>query len=772
MQNNLHLNSFISLAKLRLREPVKNARDAVKKFETNLTSNELKKTVEICCVGITEIGEIARDDLAAAQNLGFLQLIAELVHRVIDIARSSTNIKKLGKDSVIEAIDKFIELINNVLSNIGSNDVTHLWIENGDLEDLSVAFPVSSCVFRKKLTTQEIQAHSKLFTIKGDLHRYKSNITKVGNYNDAMKSYWKAFSFDPGHGIIFNQLGVISSACDSTDRLSTFFFRALYAQTPFQNAKEFLMTKLGAITDKMIQSDFSKYSEIFKNPSVSDTNGIFASSIKNSGPQEYYFPWFKKSSSLPNWKLKLTKLSPSIVCKIHVDNFFHMINLLCTKQSHQTLFPTCERFLVLTQFLLDSELLSSKQLLQITTIFLLALKSRDEKKTIVDENFENVSRTFLFFVGLLLSKVYDFMEIINDSKFENAKVNTILPSLVVIECYWESVGHLFPSMIYLSPSFTFDFSVIRKKISKLGSFLKDYLTNLKVEIKRTKLDDISDNTFMPPEIILCCLGSRFSADCNPLQLSSSSSSSEKNTVLFQSFLIRVSIVQELLFKMVNKGLFGLTSSFEYSQGKNDLSTFEIFALAYNKGSDVYAVYPEYIALDTNTIIDEYERLMAVTQYGMKFIIPTVVWSELQSISRDKRKDETIRLSAKNAAELISKTIENRSNDFQIYNFYGERKFDLEFSGRDLQGLNNKTGREKARDNNDDFIISICRKIEDILGSSSTKKGFYDSKIHVRNVVLLTEDRILRIKAHSETILTCGFSDFFTWFNNNCISSIS
>uniref|UniRef100_A0AC35FTP2 PIN domain-containing protein n=1 Tax=Panagrolaimus sp. PS1159 TaxID=55785 RepID=A0AC35FTP2_9BILA len=724
MQNNLHLNSFISLAKLRLREPVKNARDAVKNFETNLTSNELKKTVEICCVGITEIGEIARDDLTAAQNLGFLQLIAELVHRVIDIARSSTNIKKLGKDSVIEAIDKFIELMNNVLSNIGSNDVTHLWVENGDLEDLSVAFPVSSYVFRKKLTTQEIQAHSKIFTIKGDLHRYKSNITKVGNYNDAMKSYWKAFSFDPGHGIIFNQLGVISSACDSTDRLSTFFFffRALYAQTPFQNAKEFLMTKLGAITDKMIQSDFPKYSEIFKNPSVSDANGIFALSIKNSGPQEYYFPWFKKSSSLPNWKLKLTKLSSSTVCKVHADNFFHMINLLCTKQSHQTLFPTCERFLVLTQFLLDSELLSSKQLLQITTIFLLALKSRDEKKTIVDENFENVSRTFLFFVGLLLSKVYDFMEIINDS-------------------------------------------------NKLGSFLKDYLTNLKVEIKRTKLDDISENTFMPPEIILCCLGSRFIADCNPLQLSSSSCS-EKNTILFQSFLIRVSIVQELLFKMVNKGLFGLTSSFEYSQGKNDLSTFEIFALAYNKGSDVYAVYPEYIALDTNTIIDEYERLMAVTQHGMKFIIPTVVWSELQSISRDKRKDETIRLSAKNAAELISKTIENRSNDFQIYNFYGERKFDLEFSGRDLQGLNNKTGREKARDNNDDFIISICRKIEDILGSSSTKKGFYDSKIHVRNVVLLTEDRILRIKAHSETILTCGFSDFFTWFNNNCASSNS
>uniref|UniRef100_A0A914ZDB1 DNA/RNA-binding domain-containing protein n=1 Tax=Panagrolaimus superbus TaxID=310955 RepID=A0A914ZDB1_9BILA len=255
MQNNLHLNSFISLAKLRLREPVRAARDSVKKLETNLTNEELKKTVQLCSVGITTIGEIARDDLAASQNHGFLQLIAELVHRVVDIAKNSANIKKLGKDSVIEAIDTFIELVDNVLVNTGSNDVTHLWIEKTTLEDLSLIFPLSTCVFRKKLTAQEIQAHSKLFTIKGDLYRYRSNIKKDGNFNDAIKSYWKAFSLDPGQGINLNQLGVIVSACDNTDRLSTFFFffRAFHSQISFQNAKEFLMTKLGAVTDKMVK---------------------------------------------------------------------------------------------------------------------------------------------------------------------------------------------------------------------------------------------------------------------------------------------------------------------------------------------------------------------------------------------------------------------------------------------------------------------------------------------------------------------------------------
>ena len=47
MQKTLDANSFISIAKLRLREPIRNARESIKKFETNLNKDELKKTVEI-----------------------------------------------------------------------------------------------------------------------------------------------------------------------------------------------------------------------------------------------------------------------------------------------------------------------------------------------------------------------------------------------------------------------------------------------------------------------------------------------------------------------------------------------------------------------------------------------------------------------------------------------------------------------------------------------------------------------------------------------------
>ena len=398
---------------------------------------------------------------------------------------------------------------------LGSNDVVPKWTDDHNLEELDTALPMETCIVREKVTPVcfrflflyilslshfqvEIQAHSKMFICIGDLHRYRSNIANE-SYEAAIKSYLKAFSLEAGNGIVFNQLGVIASARNNNDRLSRFFYflRALYATSAFQNAKEVLLSKLGSITDKMVSSfvdnctfnekfqisgDFSKHSELFKNPSITDSNGIFASTVKNSGPNEYYFSWFRKLQT--NWKRYLSKLPQATVLKIQNDNFFHMINLLLTKQSHQTFSLTCERFLVITQHLLDDELINGLELLQITTIFILALKSRDG--TNLDENFDIVARTLLYFIGLLLSKLYDAHELADDKLEKSKTADTVLPSIVVIESYWESICECLPVNVYLSPSFTFDFSIIRKKICKLGSVLEAYIEKLEISIERNQ----------------------------------------------------------------------------------------------------------------------------------------------------------------------------------------------------------------------------------------------------------------------------------------------
>lgn len=189
-------------------------------------------------------------------------------------------------------------------------------------------------------------------------------------------------------------------------------------------------------------------------------------------------------TTTPNWKQKILRFSRSMIFKMITENLFHIIYLLITKQTHSTLFPACERFLALISHILDTEEITGKELLQITTIFILGLKCRES----FDESFEMLSHTFLHYIGLLFSKFYQIMIHRNDgTNFPlEQKGMIILPSIVIIESYWNSFDDKIPVDSFRSRSSTFDFTIIRKNISKLGPLLHNYIQSLNVNIKRTK----------------------------------------------------------------------------------------------------------------------------------------------------------------------------------------------------------------------------------------------------------------------------------------------
>uniref|UniRef100_A0A914YQ36 Maturase K n=1 Tax=Panagrolaimus superbus TaxID=310955 RepID=A0A914YQ36_9BILA len=245
------------------------------------------------------------------------------------------------------------------------------------------------------------------------------------------------------------------------------------------------------------------------------------------------------------------------------SNLFHMINLLITKSnSNSTLFLTCEIFLALIGLSLETEdIISGKELLQITTIFVLALKSRDSS----DDSFQLLSRTFLHFVGLLFSKFYQIMIQRNSAPLSQLeqKGMIILPSLCCIESYWDSFDDkLSPSDSYLSKSNLLDFSIVRKNIKLLGHLLYFYVGTLNISVKRANNETASENIYVLPEIILCCMGSRFPVKTAPLQLNTT----QKYSETFKTFLIRVLLVQDLLARMVKKEYFGINSFYEYCPG--------------------------------------------------------------------------------------------------------------------------------------------------------------------------------------------------------------
>uniref|UniRef100_A0AC34F644 DNA/RNA-binding domain-containing protein n=1 Tax=Panagrolaimus sp. ES5 TaxID=591445 RepID=A0AC34F644_9BILA len=576
--------------KQRLKNVIKFTRDSVKCFETNVSFHTLKLTTGIWQVfrcffiylfiwvfsaeGIKEIEMYLVKNLGGQQSAGLLNIIAEIIHRVLNTIKLPENITKLGQNVVIDAVDTFIELIDEIMDKVRSFDFTPPWIHYCSLENLSIAFPVLMCIFRKQLIFTELQAHSKLFLFKGDLLRYRCNIENLP-YGGACKAYWMAFSLLPGQGLVFNLLGVIAASRDINDRLSQIFYfmRAISTTTPFENAKIVLLAILEQISQKMIKTDFGQYHEIFKKPSMTDVTDRSSQIINPLNPNGSSFTWTPSTHDFEtrsrNWKERLSRFSHSVIIKMITNSLFHMINLLITKSnSNSTLFTTCERFLALLSQILEREEISSKELLQLTTIFILALKSRDS----FDESYQLLSRTFVHYTGLLFSRFYQVMIHRNSAPLSllEQKGMIILPSLCCIESYWDSFeDKLSPveSCHFTCYNF-FDFSIIRKNVKLLGHLLYFYIGNLNVSVKRAESDDVMENVYVLPEIILCCMGSRFPVKTDALQLNAIQEYSET----FKTFLIRVLLAQELLAKMVKKEFFGINSFFEYSSGIHDQDT--------------------------------------------------------------------------------------------------------------------------------------------------------------------------------------------------------
>uniref|UniRef100_A0AC35FAS4 Uncharacterized protein n=1 Tax=Panagrolaimus sp. PS1159 TaxID=55785 RepID=A0AC35FAS4_9BILA len=153
-----------------LRDSLRLTRDCVKRFETNVTIQTLKDTTNICVESIKQVGNFFLiEKLLTSQSAGLLNIIAEIIHRILNLIKSEENITKLGRNVVVSTVDTFIELIEEIIQKVGSYGSTQSWIQCSSLENLSTAFPIEACVIRKRLTFSEVQAHSKLFLFKGDL---------------------------------------------------------------------------------------------------------------------------------------------------------------------------------------------------------------------------------------------------------------------------------------------------------------------------------------------------------------------------------------------------------------------------------------------------------------------------------------------------------------------------------------------------------------------------------------------------------------------------
>ncbi|VDK68068.1 unnamed protein product [Litomosoides sigmodontis] len=194
---------------------------------------------------------------------------------------------------------------------------------------------------------------------------------------------------------------------------------------------------------------------------------------------------------------------------------------------------------------------------------------------------------------------------------------------------------------------------------------------------------------------------------------------------------------------------------------------------------VIEVRPNYLVPDTNTFIDHLTSIKKIVEsHRFTVLVPTTVFSELESLSRlssskptigeqDDFQDHWVGERAKEAVAYLKDLIGKQVQQVYTITSKGNLLTSLMFATEETCG----SGELKAV--NDDFILASCVNFAKTRSkppnatataqsaSMSTVDAEQPARLY-RNVVLLTEDRALNIKAVCENIPCRTVPSFMKW----------
>ncbi|RDD46547.1 Telomerase-binding protein EST1A [Trichoplax sp. H2] len=172
------------------------------------------------------------------------------------------------------------------------------------------------------------------------------------------------------------------------------------------------------------------------------------------------------------------------------------------------------------------------------------------------------------------------------------------------------------------------------------------------------------------------------------------------------------------------------------------------------------VIPKYLVIDTNTLIDRVDLIgNYITQKKFHIVVPLVVINELSGLLKGEDSSSDTSHSSK-ASEMAKNAMTFIEEHFSIFKSHLTV---LTTKGNALRSLNFRSEDTSSNTvhNNDDLILQCCFRYcndrEDLIVRGSRK-------ILRRNVVLITNDRNLRVKAHIRNVPTRDINEFSSWVN--------
>ncbi|XP_047510080.1 uncharacterized protein LOC125052988 isoform X2 [Pieris napi] len=659
----------------------------------------------------------------------------------------------------------------------------------------------------------------KLYVFLGDLARYKEQVNETNNYSKSKIWYTKAQQVNPKNGRPYNQLAILAIYARRKLDAVYYYMRSLMSSNPFQSARESLLS--------LFEENRKKYEAAErKRRAQFECKGNESGGESSSGTRREV--WIRPGTARAPTTYSTSMhdyddMTPVELNKNFITAYLHVHGKLITKIGMETFYESASQMLGQFRALLHRQPLPSPaaRLLQLTALNMFAVETNVSK----NKGNESTERTawldcalgvsFLMF-GAMLERCCALLPEPTHSQ-QHTDALSLLPAIKV----W-SDWMLCHSSVWNPPPSLHNFGIENgndpwdwlAKLMNILESLDEKSVDLKSEMieghvvvrlaEDTSLAGFTPLMYMEPAIAwarsspalsphaaehvlrtrkLLFFGTEYLVGVDPpvLKLEYPAGSQPRYVSAVQHTQVNYPQLQHLAEDSEDDSASGTTSGpTSHSEGLDVEGTDEVTRRLLKRkeqlesrkatmekrrqrmqemlggGSAVseVEVRPRWLVPDTNCFIDHLSQLQAVVAPTQTYqiAVPLVVMTELEGLCKCSRLGEA----ARNALSWVGGAC---TRGVRLVTARGSL-----LNSRTFTAENHRAGHS-----NDDRVLDTAINLQANLASEQDTKENSDTKSprRVFEVVLLTDDRNLRVKALAAELPARDLPSFMNWAGIVC-----